>query len=227
MKKLLILVTIFLMVFANSMIFAQDEEDVEKDNLELTFITGLNIPSGDIKTFGDSLGAKSRFAFGIDIGRFMTPEIVVGFNFTYTEFSIDNKESDSRAEGLKHRLYQPNFYLKYYFPIESNWSPYVKLHGGMDFAKFTTFVENVQGNRYRSLSYDPVFGFGFGAGLFYYTSDYSGLYLEANYHMASTSETEGNYEGKTYIFGDSGDGVGIDLKQTEIRLGIRVLFGDE
>lgn len=219
MKKLLILITI-LLVFTSLSTFAQDEEEVEKDNLELTLWSGLGLPTGDIKTWSDSLGAKSKFSLGMDIGFFYTPDIVIGFNFTYNTFSIDNNPTDTRAEGLNHRLYQPNIYVKYYFPSESNWLPFVKVHGGFDFAKFTTFVENPAGNRYRSVSYDAAFAYGLGAGMFYYTSDYSGLFFEANYHIASTSSTSADYLGTTYEFGDN-------LKLLDIHLGFRILFGDE
>lgn len=217
MKKLLLLLTLSLLVLLNATAFAQDEE---RDVLELNFWGGMGMPTGDIKDFGDSLGAKSRYSLGAEIGYYFTPDIVVGFGAAYYDFNIDNSPTDTKAEGLHHRLYSPSIYVKYIIPTESNFSPYVKAHVGLDYAKFTTFVTNLNGDRYRQLSYDPSFSYGIGGGLFYFTNDYSGLFFEADYHMASTSDAEHSYEGDIYVFGSN-------TAILDLRLGIRVLFGSD
>lgn len=194
---------------------AQDGEEFEKDVLEVNFFGGLGIPTGEITDWSGSLGAKSGFDAGIDIGYFATAQLVVGFNFTFSQFSIDAQDE---ASGLKHRLYNPNLYVKYYLDLESDWSPYAKAHVGVENPKFTTFVTNPVHDRYRQVSYDPAVAFGLGAGLFYYTSDYSGLFLEVNYHYAATSDAEAAYEGNTYTFDDN-------LSAIDIHAGIRILIG--
>ncbi len=206
---------VFLVVALSGSVFAQDDEDYERDVLEATFYGGLGLPGGDITDWNDTLGAKTGYELGFELGYFATESIVVGINFYFSEFAID---ANDVASDMKHRLYNPNLYLKYYFPMESNFSPYVKGHVGLENVKFATFVSNENGDRYRQLSYDPALAFGFGAGLFYYTSDYSGLFLEANYHIASTSDVEANYEGNTYVFGS-------DVATFDIHAGIRVLIG--
>lgn len=217
MKKLLLLLTLTLLVLLNATVFAQDEE---RDVLELSFWGGMGVPTGDIKDYSDSLGATSRFSLGGEIGYYFTPDIVVGFGVAYYEYGIDNNPTDVEAEGLKHRLYSPSIYAKYIVPTESNFSPYVKAQVGLDYAKFTTFVTNPAGDRYRQLSFDPSLSYGFGAGLFYYTHDYAGLFFEADYHMASTSDAEHTYEGTIYK-------MGVDVGMIDVRVGIKVLFGSD
>lgn len=217
MKKLLLLLTLSLLVLLNATAFAQDEE---RDLLELSFWGGMGVPSGDIKDFSDSLGAKSRYSIGGEIGYFFTPDIVVGFSVTYYDFGIDNNPNDTQAEGLTHRLYSPSIYGKYIVPTESDFSPYVKAHVGLDYAKFTTFVTNPAGDRYRQLSYDPSLSYGIGAGLFYFTNDYSGLFAEIDYHMASTSDATHSYEGNDYVFG-------ANTAVLDLRIGLRLLFGSD
>lgn len=219
MKKRLLLLTLSILLLLSVTAFTQ-EEDEERDVLEISFWGGLGLPMGDIKDFSDSLGAKSKYGLGGEIGYFFTPDLVVGFGMAYYNFGIDNNPEDTRADGLTHRLYSPSVYVKYIFPMESNFSPYVKGHLGFDYVKFTTFVENENGDRYRQLSYDPAISYGIGAGLFYFTHDYAGLYIEGNYHMASTSESERSYEGKDYVFDNN-------AAVFDIRLGLRVLFGSD
>ena len=219
MKKSVIVLTALLLLALNFSAFAQEEE-TERDVLEVNFYGGLGIPMGDMKDWHDSLGAKTGYEFGVEMGYFVTPKLITGIGFTYSQFGIDNSPTDLAADGLKHRLYNPNVYVKYNFEGESNWVPYVKGHVGADFAKFTTFVTNPNGDRYRQISYDPALSFGFGAGVFYYTADYGGLYLEANYNYISSSEVECEYEGNTYVFGS-------DMSTLEIRAGIRILIGNQ
>ncbi|HKK20960.1 MAG TPA: hypothetical protein VJ983_05755 [candidate division Zixibacteria bacterium] len=219
MKKLVIVASTLLLTFYafGSTVLAQ-EEVVEKDVAEVNFIGALSLPTGDTKNFGDSLGAKTGYQLGIDVGYIATLQLVTGFNFTYSQFGIDNSPTDTKATGLKHRLYNPNVYVKYYLNGQSNLQPYVRGSVGLAFPKFTTFVKNPNGDRYRQVSYDPALSYGVGLGLFYYTADYGGLYVEGNYMRASTKDVKANYEGNTYKFGS-------DLSFFDIRAGIRIVIG--
>ena len=195
---------------------AQDEDFFVKDVLEVNFYGGAGIPSGSLSDFSGSLGAETGFNYGLDIGYFLTNDLVFGFNFSYTQFSIKNSDGTG---NLNHKLYSPNLYLKYYFTGESDFIPYLKGSAGLEFAKFTTFVDNPAGRRYREISYDPVLAYGAGAGLFYFVSDFSGLFLEANYRAAvSAAEAEATYQDDIYLFGS-------ELSRIDIHAGVRILIG--
>ncbi|MEE8149371.1 MAG: outer membrane beta-barrel protein [candidate division Zixibacteria bacterium] len=195
---------------------AQDEDFFVKDVLEVNFYGGAGIPSGSLSDFSDSLGAETGFNYGLDLGYFLTNDLVFGFNFSHTQFSI---KSSDRTGKLNHKLYSPNLYLKYYFTGESDFIPYLKGSAGLEFAKFTTFVDNSAGRRYREISYDPVLAYGAGAGFFYFVSDFSGLFLEANYRAAvSAAETEATYQDDIYLFGS-------ELSRIDIHAGVRILIG--
>ena len=214
MKRLLLVVA-GLLLFCDSSVVAQEEELIVKDVLEANFFGGAGIPNGDIKNFSDTAGASSGYSMGLDAGFFITYSWVAGLSFTYTQFAVDEA---AFAGGLHHKLYSPNLYLKYYFTSESDWIPYVKAHAGIDFPKFATFVTNTSGNRYREISYDPVLAFGGGVGLFVYTSDFSGLFFEVNYHRALSSDSKATYQDVEYTFGN-------DLATIDVHAGIRILIG--
>ena len=203
------------LLFISGTALAQDEDFFVKDILELTFYGGAGIPSGSLSDFSDTLGAETGLNYGLDLGYFATNNLVIGFNFSYTQFSI--KDSDGTG-NLNHKLYSPNLYLKYYFTGESDFVPYLKTSAGLEFAKFTTFVDNSAGRRFREISYDPVFAYGAGAGIFYFVSDFSGLFLEANYRAAvSAADTEATYQDDIYKFGS-------DLGRIDIHAGVRILI---
>jgi len=208
MKRLAILLAV---MFLGVSVFAQEEE---RDVLEVGFYGGLAVPAAGISDWNDSLGAKTGWDVGIDVGYFASSNIVIGLSFVYSQFSID-APADNPASELKHRLYNPNLYFKYYFIGESNWEPYIKAHVGVENAKFTT---PLIAPKYRAISYDPALAYGFGAGIFRYTSDYSGLYLEATYHLAATSEAKREYAEQTLVFGEN-------LGVVDLHLGIRILIG--
>lgn len=211
MKKLGILLAALLLLSALT-VSAQEEEE-EYDILEMNFSVGAGIPGSGISDWMDTLGAKTGWSMGMDIGYFLKPNIVLGFNFTYYQFGIDHDSTDD----LNHRFYSPSAYLKYYFEGESNFVPYLKLHAGVENPKFATWVEASGINRYREKSYDPAFAFGVGAGAFYYTSDYSGIFLEVNYHQAMTKNTTATYGGNTYDFGENAGLI-------DIHAGVRILI---
>jgi len=215
MKKRSFLVAILILFTFNFTALAQEEE--ERDVIEISFLGGLGIPGNgltDWETGGEGRSAKVGFDIGMDIGYFVTPKLVVGLNFVYTQFPFGNTVGQSNQ---RHRLYNPNLLIKYLFEGESNWVPYVKGYTGLENPKFSTFAVNVAANRYRELSYDPVFALGASLGLFYYTADYSGLFLEAGYHHAFSKNAEAFYLGDTYRFGK-------DLSLYDVRAGIRILF---
>jgi Outer membrane protein beta-barrel domain len=195
---------------------AQDAaSEEEKDLVEISVFVGKGLPQGGIKSYQDSLGAKSGFETGIEAGYFFSPNVVLGFHLSYTQFGIDDA---AKANGLDHKLYFPALYLKYLVNSNSNFVPYVKVLAGLQNPKFTRYAENVEGNRYRALSYGSTLGYSLGAGIFYYTADYSGLYLEACYSRSATEESESTYAGKTYLFGET-------VESIDLRMGIRFLIG--
>lgn len=217
MKKNSALMAVLVLFSVNFTVLAQ-EEDEERDIIEVSFFGGVGVPGGglsDWTTSNEERGAETGWDIGIDAGYFLSPTLVAGLNFVYTEFSID---ASSEQPNHNHRLYNPNLYIKYLFEGESNWIPYVKGHVGVENVKFSTFVENVAGNRYREISYDPSFGFGVGAGLFYYTADYSGLFLEASYHHAFSKDTKATYLDTEYELGEN---VGV----FDVHAGVRILIG--
>lgn len=211
MKNLILIVISLLLISGTAL--AQDEDYFVKDVLEVNFYGGAGIPSGNLSDFSDTLGAETGINYGLDIGYFLTNDLVFGFNFSFTQFSI--KDSDGTGD-LNHKLYSPNLYLKYYFTGESDFIPYLKGSAGLEFAKFTTFVTSP--GRYREISYDPVLAYGAGAGIFMFVSDFSGLFFEANYRGAvSAADTEANFQDNIYKFGS-------DLGRIDIHAGVRVLI---
>jgi outer membrane protein W len=206
------LTLVFLLLFCLTAV-AQTYEEEERDILELSFYGGVGIPGSGLSDWQDSLGAKTGWEIGMDFGYFLTPDIVLGITFAYAQFEVD---TDTPANQLNHRLYNPAVYMKYYFFGEGNWAPFLRGQIGVDNAKFATFVDNPP--RFRELSYDPAFAFSVGAGLHYYTSYYSGIFIQANYHYALTEKAEKTFEGVDREFGTN---IGL----IEIRAGINVYFG--
>lgn len=194
---------------------AQEAEEEEKDLVEISAFVGKGLPQGGITDYQDTLGAKSGFETGFESGYFVSPKVVLGLHFSYTQFSIDEK---AKADGLDHKLYFPALYVKYLVNTNSNWVPYVKALAGPQIAKFTRKATNPAGDRYRALSYGPAFGYSLGIGVFYYTADYSGLYVEACYSGASTQNVEATYATQTYPFEKS-------VRVVDLRAGIRFLIG--
>lgn len=221
MKKTVILISalILLMLSVSAMAQEEDEyEDIESDILEINLFGGVDGPTGDMLEWSDSLGAKTGYNIGFDLGYFLKDPLVFGLGFRFAEYSIAVYEGDEAAADLKHRSYNPNLYLKYYLMPTANFSPYVRADAGLTFLKFTTMVTNVNGDRYRQIAYDPAFSFSFGGGVFLYTSDYGGFFVEGNYHRVAASEVDAEYEGGTYVFGDN-------LSSWDVHAGVRILIG--
>lgn len=212
MNRLLVVLTIFLAFAFNLSVMAQDEEE-GGDIAELNFFGGFAVPGGGITDFGDSLGATTGWTMGIDGGLFVTPALVVGVNFTYTQFGIDG----DLTPGHHHRLFTPSVYARYYFEGESDLLPYLKAHVGVENPKFSTGFSTPQGDRFREFAYDPSLAAGLGAGLFYFTADYSGLFIETNYNVAFTEDAEHDFGDRTFIFGKN-------VAIFEIHAGVRILL---
>lgn len=217
MKTKLILLFILTIFFAFSFsISAQEEES--RDVLEVLIKGGLAIPDGGIKNWNDGVDAKTGWNFGVDIGYFYKENLVIGFKFLYQQMSIStDRLADNSLQNSKHRLYSPNLYVKYIRISESRWEPYVSGHLGVENAKFTSEVANTIQNRYRALSYGPALSYGLSAGLFYWNSDYSGLFLEGTFHGASTNSVSASYSGNNYSFETN-------LRTFDINFGVRFLF---
>ena len=236
MRKIAILLAVFF-IFTCSLTLAQEDE--ERDILEVAIFGGLALPIGGITSWHDSIGLSASMGWdmGLEIGYFVTPNLVLGLNFTYYNIAISNETEPvltpdavnyggpgvaflnlvNNPNDLTHRLYNPSFYLKYYFFGESNLVPYLKGHIGIDNPKFTTKIRETPNPRYRSLSYDPVLGFGFGGGIFYYTSDYSGLFIDGNFHYSASKNAEKEYYDVTYKLDEN-------IMYFDIRAGISVFF---
>lgn len=217
MKKTLALTLVMLLVLCNLSAVAQEDDAVDKDRAEFTFFGGFGLPTGDLSDWGaDSLNPGSGNNIGLEGGFFFTPSIAAGFNFTYTSLSIDS--DNQYTTDLTHRIYSPSLYFKYYFPTESDFVPYFKGTVGLDFLRFTTSVDNVDGKRYKMLSYDPALAYGIGLGAFYYTADYSGFFIEANYRISLTDDVE--YSSNIPKFG-------VNSATIDIHAGFRVLIGSD
>jgi hypothetical protein len=224
------LVVMLMLAMSASVMAQDDDEESEKDFMEVAIYGGGAAPMGGLSdwtvfneaTGADALGAKFGWNVGVDVGRFLTANLVLGLNVSYAQFGIDSDEP--AVATMRHQLIGPAAYLKYYFSSESNLMPYLKGQVGIDVVKFTTRVMDPNlGNgafEYRELSYHPGLSFAFGGGLFYYTHDYGGLYLEANYRTALTSDVISNYEGEEYPFGET---AGL----FDIHAGITVFFGSD
>lgn len=218
MKRILyaLMIALFVLPFG---VYAQDDvvADEPRDLLELSLLGGLSAPSGGAADFGDSLGAKAGYNFGFNFGVFISSNTTVGLGFSYNQFEIDN---ENPVISQKHRLYSPNLYARHYFMGESDFVPFVKLHAGLDFNNFSTEVIDDGTRKFRELAYSPAFAFGAGGGIFLYTADYSGFFLEATYHYALAENSDKDYKGTNYVFGDN---YGI----LDIQAGIQIFFGSD
>ncbi len=219
MKKILLTAS-FLMVVAVTFVSAQEQqgqpvqEGYVKDLMEVNFFGGGGFPSGDIKNFGVSLGAGAGRSFGLEAGFFATNNLVAGLNFSFTKFQIEDK---AKAQGLHHKLYSPNLYLKYYFSGQSDFVPYIKAHGGLEFAKFATLIDNTTPKKYREISYDPALAYGVGAGLFYFTTDFSGIFAEINFHHANSDGSRTTYQRPELTFNSN-------INVIDVHAGVRILI---
>lgn len=198
-------------------LMAQDAAEEERDLLELNLYGGLAIPAGGAKDFGDTLGAKTGLGGGFDFGVFIKQNVTLGLGFNYTSFDIDN---DNPVVTQKHQLFSPNAFVRYYFQNIGDLVPFVHGRVGLDFPKFSTEVVDNGTRKFRELSYRPSLAAGIGAGVFLYTSDYSGFYLEADYRQTFADSADKEFKGTNYVFGEN-------YGLIDIRAGIHILFGSD
>ncbi len=225
-KKIIVALSVVFLA-CSSLVMAQDDEG--RDILELTISGGLALPSGGLSDWqtADLLGgtqargAKTGYSTRFEIGYFATSKLTIGFSFSYTQFAIDVADDVDHS----HRLFNPNIYAKYNFEGESNLVPYVTGYVGLENPKFSSFVFNADAPageqyRYREISYDPALALGVGVGLFYFTADWSGVFVETGYHYAATKNAEATYQNATMTFNETVGVIGI-------RAGVRLLIGSD
>ncbi len=210
-KSKLILFTLLFLSLAVSA-FSHEEEEEKWRNFEITGFGAFSIPTGAIKDWSDSMGAKTGISFGGAGGYYFSDNLCLGVYFQYSQLGMEIYERN-------HRLYDAGAYLKYAFTGESNFEPYLKVSAGALFPKFATWVGPIR-TRLRELSYDPGFKGSLSAGLLYYTSDYGGIYIEAGYNYASVKDKEAVYHSEKYFFEDNAN-------YLDIKAGILVFFGPE
>jgi hypothetical protein len=217
MKRRVLLCAIVLAALMPLMVSAQTETTAneEHDFLEVGIHGGVGLPLGSVKTWSDSLGAKTGLNLGGEVGMFLSKDYALGLQVNYYQLGINTPDN---VGILKHRIYSTNVYLKRYFSGNSNFVPYVKVSAGIDFPKFTTSVVDGGENKFRELSYKGAFGGGIGAGIFYYTSDFGGIFAEANFHQTFSNGVKKNYGNGEYKFPGT-------ISIFDLKAGIRVYFG--
>ena len=216
-KSHLIFATLIFLIFAIS-VFAQEEETATNGqeekwrNFEVSGFAGAALPSGGIKDWSDSIGAKTGLTFGANGGYYLTEKICLGAYFQYSQLGME-------IYSRNHRLYDAGAYIKYAFVGESNFEPYVKLSAGVLWTKFATWVGPAY-TRLRELSYNPGFKGALSAGLIYYTSDYGGVYAEMGYNYGAVKDKEEDYHSQKFNFSET-------VNYIDAKFGIVVFFGPE
>ncbi len=211
MKKSILLFTTVLVLLLSVAALAQKEEGKWR-NFEFSAFGALSVPTGALKNWNDSMGAKTGFELGGTGGYYLNEKVCLGVYFTYNQFPM-------KLYTLHYKLYEVGGYFKYTFIGESNFEPYVKVTAGADFAKFPTWVGEDK-TRLREISYKPGFAAGIGAGLLWYSSDFGGLFLEAGYHFAPLKSVKADYQDVSYPLGKN-------VGYMDIRFGVNVFFGPE
>lgn len=231
MKSVSTFLALLLVLCLATCALAQDDdeyfEEIVKDNLEVNLYGGLAMPMGGIKDWTSmgasesiiAMGPKTGFTFGAQVGMFLTTNMALGVDLTYNQFGVDSDLPE--LESSKHRSYALQAYLKNYFFGDGNFAPFLKASAGIVIPKYVTSLDDeALGYKFREQSYDPAFIFGAGAGLFYYTHDYGGLFVEVDYMNGLTDATEATYQGINYEFGENSSTL-------EIRGGVAVFFGPQ
>jgi hypothetical protein len=132
---------------------------------------------------------------GVDFGVFIKSNVTLGFGFNYSQFEIDN---ENPIITHKHRVFNPNLFLRYYLPTSGDIAPYVHGRVGLDFPKFSTEVVDDGTRKFRELAYSPS--------------------LAADYHQAFSDGSDKEYKGVTYKFNEN-------YGLLDIRVGVHLLFG--
>lgn len=212
MEKLKLFFALFCILILALPASAQEEEEKWR-NFEVSLVSGLSMPTGDLKEWKDTLGAKTDIHFNLQGGYFFSEKLAVGMYFNFTDYDID----DDYGVGFK--MYDAGLYTKYAFSNESYFEPFLKISGGMLWPKYPTWVTPTQ-KSLRELSYDPGFTFAAYFGLLYYTSEFGGIFLEVGYHNDFLDGSEATYHDESYT-------IDINASYLEINAGINVFFGPE
>jgi len=189
---------------------SQSEEGWRK--YEVSVNGGLSLPSGALKTWNDSLGAKTGLNFGANGGYFFNDKICLGGYFTYTQFPM-------KLYKLHYKLYSVGAYAKYAFTGHTHFEPYIKIRAGADFAKLATWI-GPNAARLRELSYGAGLNLAAYIGSLYYTSDFGGIFLEAGYNFARLKNNSVENGGVKYKLQDN-------INYIDVKAGINVFFGPE
>ena len=83
------------------------------------------------------------------------------------------------------------------FPHHIYYAEYSKVTCGAVYSKFPTWVGSLN-NKLREESYYSDLSLGGYLGVLYYTSDYSGIFIEFGYHNDLLKGVEAYYEGDTF-----------------------------
>ncbi len=195
---------------------AQEEED--RDFFDVSIFGGLTLPGSGMSDWRDTLAAESGYNVGVELGYFVTPSFVLGPTFHFSQFGVD---ATNEAADQNHRIYAPGLVARYYFFGESFFAPYLRAEVGINFYNFVEEVlDNNSGSvKYRQIGFDPAFSAAVGAGLLWFTSDFSGIFLEANYHLGFSDSVEGTFQDQTFIYGENAGYV-------TFKLGVRAFFGN-
>lgn len=214
MKRTKLFLILFAVLALAAISYAQNEEKTEEKwrNFEFSAVGGLSIPTGDLKNWNDSMGAKTGIEFGGSGGYYFTDKFCLGTYFSYTQHSME-------LYDLHYKTYDVGSYVKYAFTGESNFEPYLKVMAGVNFIKFPTWVTS-SANRLREVSYNGGISAALGMGLLYYTSDNGGVFLEASFHHTAGKDNKGTHLSEEYYLKDN-------FNYLQIRGGLTVFFGPE
>jgi len=205
--------------FAAGAMAQDDEEDFKWRNFEVTLTGGLSLPMGDLKDWNDSLGAKTGHNFGGSGGYYFNNRLCVGGYFEYSQFSLEEPNSNIDVSEMHYKMYKVGGYVKYALGGESYWEPFARLRAGANFAKFATWIgDNTL--RLREVSYDPEVSVGLDLGLLYYTSDYGGVFVQVSYNYERLENTVGESFNEDYV-------LPYNANYITLNAGVTVFFGPQ
>ncbi|MFH2036999.1 MAG: outer membrane beta-barrel protein [Candidatus Zixiibacteriota bacterium] len=191
-------------------VLAQDEEGSWR-NFEVYINGGMGIPFGDINNWLDSLGADPGFQIGVGGGYCFTERFSTGLYFNYSQLEMDG------PFDRNFRLFDFGAYAKYALTGESSFEPYGKISAGMVISKYPTWVLY---GVLREQSYDPDLTVSAGLGLLFYTSEYSGVFIETSYHVDLVEGVKAEYQGNKFS-------IDHNVSYMQVTIGINAFFGPD
>jgi opacity protein-like surface antigen len=202
MKKLILLLVVFLAVLLVGNVWAADL----KGKFGITGKGGVAIPLGDFSA-SDKLAAKTGYGFGITGEYYINNAISIGAGFLYDVHGVKDVPP---GMDLKWKILNYGAFFKYHFPTASKVLPYVKFDLGFYQPKGTISV----GSTEASATFSTKIGIAGGGGIGYQVSPNIILGGELMLHNAFTSSA--TWEG---IKLDS------DLQYVSIFAGVTFLVG--